>query len=122
MINKFSIEIQKEIDNILLKLQKWRNLFNIKTEYYYDGWAIFLKEKNVYPRSIVIFKSYDNNLYSIKSYEIHLRDFEKEEYHELYSIENINNKNELIKEIKDIIYGKDLETHTLKVVKNNFSQ
>ncbi|MHA2008669.1 MAG: hypothetical protein ACXABO_11480 [Promethearchaeota archaeon] len=120
MKDKFSVEIQREIDEIILKIQKWKNLFNIKVEFYSDGWAIFLREKNIYPRCIVIFKSYENDLYTVKSFEIQLRNFKKEEYNELYSLENIKNKNNLIQEIKDIIYGKDLGTQALKICKNNF--
>ena len=34
MINKFSEEIQKEIEGILNKIQVWNALFNIKLEFY----------------------------------------------------------------------------------------
>ena len=33
MKDKFSVEIQKEIEEIILKIQKWKNLFNIKVEF-----------------------------------------------------------------------------------------
>lgn len=84
MINKFSLEIQKEIEGIIKKTQSGKDLFSIKLEFYYDGWAIFLKEKNIYPRCIVIFKSYESNQFSVKSFDVYLQDYKKEEYHEIY--------------------------------------
>ena len=120
MSNKFSPEIQKEIENLLEKAQIWKNLFNIKLEFYYDGWAVFLKEKNIYPRCIVIFKSYENNQYSIKSYDIYLQNYKKEKYQELYSIENLRNQVDLIKELRDIIYGKDLGNQALQIYNETF--
>jgi len=92
MINKFSSETQKEIDGIIKKIKTWKDLFNINQEFYYDGWSISLKEKNVYPRCIIIFKSYESNQFSIRSFDIYLRNYQKEEYHEIYSVEKIKNK------------------------------
>ncbi|MCK4779987.1 MAG: hypothetical protein KAT57_07365 [Candidatus Lokiarchaeota archaeon] len=108
MKNKFSPEIQTEINEIINKIQRWKNIFDYKIEFYFDGWAIFLREKHVYPRFITVFKSYEANTYLIKSFEVSLKDYQKEEFKELYSIENINCINDLLKELKDIIYGKDL--------------
>jgi len=120
MINKFSPEIQKEIEGIIKKIQLWKDLFSIKLEFYYDGWAIFLKEKNIYPRCIVIFKSYESNQFSIKSFDIYLQNYKKEEYHEIYSVENIKFHSDLIMELKDVIYGKDLGNQVLQIYKKHF--
>lgn len=120
MKNKFSPEIQTEINEIITKIQKWKNIFEYKIELYFDGWAIFLRENNVYPRFITIFKSYDANTYLIKSFEVSLKDFQKEEFKELYSIENINSINDLLKELKDIIYGKDLIKEASNLYNNMF--
>lgn len=101
-------EHQNEIDNILIKIQPWKNLFFITVEHYFDGWAIFLKEKNIYPRNIVIFKAHYNNIYTLKSFEIITPDYGKEEYKELYFNEYIPNPEVLLRELKEVIYGKDL--------------
>jgi len=63
MENKFSPNIKSEVEDILKNLDFWNNYFSINLEFYFDGWAIFLKEKNLYPRCIVIFKSYNINLF-----------------------------------------------------------
>jgi len=120
MKNKFSPEIQTEINEIINKIQKWKNIFDHKIEFFFDGWAIFLREKNAYPRFITIFKSYKANTYLIKSFEVSLKDFQKEEFEELYSIENIDNINDLLEELKDVIYGKDLIKGVSKLYKNLF--
>lgn len=120
MINKFSPEIRKEIENLLEKAQVWTDLFNIKLEFYYDGWAVFLKEKEIYPRCIVIFKSYEKNQYSIKSYDIHFQNYKKEKYQEIYSVENLLNQVDVIKELKEIIYGKDLGSQALHLYNETF--
>ena len=122
MNNKFSEEIQEEIEGILKKTQAWKDLFNIKLEFYYDGWAVFLKEKNLYPRCIVIFKSNENMQYSIRSYNVYLQNYKKEEYQEIYSVENIRNQDDLIKELRDIIYGKDLGIQALKIYNDTFME
>ncbi|MHA1986159.1 MAG: hypothetical protein ACW98D_05910 [Promethearchaeota archaeon] len=121
MNSKFSQEIQDDIEEILKKIQFWKDIFCFDTEFYYDGWAIFLREKNLYPRCIVIFKSYENDLYSIKSFEVHLQRFKTEKYKELYSIENIKNKDALLVELKEIIYGKDLGNQVLSMCDDAFS-
>ncbi len=120
MKNKFSSEIQTELNEIKHEIQEWKNLFDIEIELYFDGWAIFLREKSIYPRSIIIFKSYENNTYTIKSFEIHLKEYEKEEFRELYSIEEINNKNHMLLELKEIIYGKDLMNNASNLYRANF--
>ncbi|MFX0083788.1 MAG: hypothetical protein ACFE94_18710 [Candidatus Hodarchaeota archaeon] len=121
MIKKFSPEIRKEIEGILRKTQQWKDLFNIKLEFYHDGWAIFLEEKNIYPRCIVIFKSYETNQFSVKSYDIYLQDYKKEEYHEIYLVESIKNKTDLLKELKAVIYGKDLGNKAMQIYNETFS-
>ena len=122
MINKFSPEIQKEIEGIIKEIQKWKDLFSIELEFYYDGWSILLKEKNIYPRCIIIFKSYESDQFSVKSFDIYLQNYEKEEYHEIYSVENIKNQYDLLRELKDVIYGKDLGNQVLQIYKNTFSE
>lgn len=107
MERKYSPEIQTEIDYILNKIP-FKNNFTVSLEFYIDGWAIFLKEQNMYPRSIVIFKSYKSDSFSIKSFEINPNNFEKEEYKELYFKDDINNIYLLLKELREIIFGKDI--------------
>ncbi|MFX1365110.1 MAG: hypothetical protein ACFFCE_19925 [Promethearchaeota archaeon] len=120
MNDKYSPEIQVELNKIIGDIKKWKNIFDSKIEFYYDGWAIFLREKNSYPRVITIFKSYKKKKYSIKSFEVTLKDLQKEEFEELYSIENIENINELLHELKDIIYGKDLIKEVSEIHGNSF--
>lgn len=120
MEHKFSQEINIEIDGILKEVNLWNEFFTFCLDFYSDGWAIFLNEKNLYPRRIVIFKSYTTNLYSIKSFEVYLNYDKKEEFKELYSVENINNQTHLLKELKEIIYGKDILNIASKLYKNNF--
>ena len=122
MKNKFSPEIQNEIDDIFEKIHIWKELFYFKVEFYFDGWAIFLREKNLYPRSIVVFKSYAKNTYSLKSFEIHLHNLKKEEFKEIYSKENIRIHENMLKELKEVIYGKDLLRNASKTYKNAFLQ
>ena len=70
MEEKNSSETQIQNKKILKFLKIWKKLFNIKISYYQEGWAIYLREKTLYPRYIVVFKPYTSNLYSIKSFEI----------------------------------------------------
>ena len=112
MEKKYSPIIQAEIEKILAKIQAFKKFFSINIEYYIDGWAIFLNEKNIYPRRIIIFKSYNNNSFSIKSFEINLNNPRKEENKELYSIINLENVDIVMKELKEIIYGKDIMKYT----------
>ncbi|MFW9897567.1 MAG: hypothetical protein ACFFD7_17310 [Candidatus Thorarchaeota archaeon] len=114
-------DVQDEIEFVTNKLQLWNNIFDIDTNLYIDGWAISLREKSLYPRSIVIFKSFETNLYVIKSFEVCLENFEAEKFRELYSIENITNQDDLLIELKEIIYGKDLGNQILKMCNDTFS-
>ncbi len=107
MEHKFSPKTQKEVNTVLDNLAEWKNLFSIGVDYFYEGWAIYLKEMSIYPRSIVIFKSYSEDYYSIKSFEIHSSK-EKEVFKELYVNEKIDTLSALYAEIKEIIYGKDI--------------
>ncbi|MFX1380045.1 MAG: hypothetical protein ACFFA4_13225 [Promethearchaeota archaeon] len=120
MKNSFSSDTQAEINKILKKIQIWKNLFEFKIELYFNGWAISLRETNLYPRYIIIFKSYDTNSYSIKSFEVHLKNYQKEEYKELYSNDHIRDTNSMLEELKEIIYGKDLMDQVSKIYKNAF--
>jgi len=108
MESKYSDKTQDEINRVLNELDPWKTLFSFKVSYYYEGWALTLKEKNVYPRLLVIFKPYVEGGYSVKSFEIHYDKNNNELYKELYLNEEIKNIQDLISEIKEIIYGKDL--------------
>ncbi len=121
MNKKFSPDTQTEINDILNNIQNWNNFFNSKIEFYFDGWAIFLREKFTYPRVITIFKSYNTSTYSIKSFEVTLKNLQTEEHKEIYSNEDIKSKSDLLKELKDIIYGKDLIQEASKLYNNMFS-
>ncbi|MFX1393332.1 MAG: hypothetical protein ACFFAH_07135 [Promethearchaeota archaeon] len=112
MENKYSLETQAEIENILEEIH-FKDSFFIKYEFFLDGWAIFLKEKTIYPRLIIIFKSYLKNYFSIKSFEIN-NNYKKERYNQLYFVEEIKSPEELIKEVKAVIYGKDIMNYTSK--------
>jgi uncharacterized protein YlbG (UPF0298 family) len=107
MNDKYSVKTQNEVNSILERLDEWKNLFFLEVRYFFEGWAIYMREKNTYPRSLVIFKSYSNDYYSIKSFEIHFNE-KKETYQELYINEKINTVQQLQSEIKEIIYGKDI--------------
>jgi len=107
MNDKYSLKTQNEVNSILEGLDMWKNLFFFEVKYFYEGWAIYMREKNTYPRSLVIFKSYSDDYYSIKSFEIHLSE-QRETYQELYSNEKIDMIQQLQSEIKEIIYGKDI--------------
>jgi hypothetical protein len=107
MDHKNSLKTQKEVNTVLNKLAEWKTLFSINVNYFYEGWAINLKEKSIYPRNIVIFKSYSEDHYSIKSFEIHSNK-EKDFFKELYANEKIYTLLNLYSEVKEIIYGKDI--------------
>ena len=107
MNDKYSLKTQNEVNSILEGLYMWKNLFFFEVKYFYEGWAIYMREKNTYPRSLVIFKSYSDDYYSIKSFEIHFSK-KKETYQELYINEKIDTVQQLQSEIKEIIYGKDI--------------
>jgi hypothetical protein len=107
MDRKYSHETQKEVSAVLDKLEEWKNFFSFKVVYFYEGWAIYLNEKSIYPRSIVIFKPYTENYYSVKSFEIHSSN-KKEIFKELYVNEKIDSLSKLFAEVREIIYGKDI--------------
>ncbi|MFX1597143.1 MAG: hypothetical protein ACFFBK_13890 [Promethearchaeota archaeon] len=120
MDNKYLPHIQNEINEILNKIHDWDKFFDSKIEFYFDGWAISLRDKNIYPRCIIIFKSYDNTDYSIKSFKVYFKNYKKEEFKELYFLENNKNKEDLLKELKKIIYGKGLIKETSRIYNNAF--
>ena len=117
---KYNPIVQQEINDILYRIDFWKQLFSIHIEYYIDGWAIYLREKTLYSRLIVIFKSEES--YSIKSFEIHNQALKKECYKELYHVKNITDREELIKELRAIIYGKDLIKSVYDKYNEHFSQ
>ena len=108
MEKKYSRKTQSIIDKFLELLESWKDLFFISTNFYIEGWAIFLREKNMFPRSIVVFSPYDSDYYSIKSFEISYDKNTKEIFTELYHKENIKGLNALFIELKEVIYGKDI--------------
>ncbi len=112
MEHKYSPKTQAEIEAVLTKIHTFNELFSISVEYFIEGFAIYLDEKNLYPRRIVIFKSYESDFFSIKSFEVNLKYNQKEEINELYSVKNLDTIEKLIKELKDIIYGKDIMRYT----------
>ncbi|MBY8986362.1 MAG: hypothetical protein KGD65_14905 [Candidatus Lokiarchaeota archaeon] len=107
MNDKYSLKTQNEINSILERLNEWKNLFFFEVKYFYEGWAIYMREKNTYPRSLVIFKSSSDDYFSIKSFEIHFSE-KNETYKELYINEKIDTIQQLFSEVKEIIYGKDI--------------
>ncbi|MHA1932729.1 MAG: hypothetical protein ACW96X_09335 [Promethearchaeota archaeon] len=121
MDGKVSQDIENDLEEILKELQYWEDLFYFKIDFYFDGWAVFLREKSLYPRCIVIFKSNENHLYSVKSFEVHFQDLKTESFKELYSIEKIKDTASLLIELKDIIYGKDLGKQVLRMYNDKFS-
>jgi hypothetical protein len=108
MENKYSLKTQNDINQILKKLEIWKNQFSIEISYYYEGWAINLTEKSIYPRLIIIFSPFNQDIYSIKSFEIHYEENKKETYKEIYVRNYLENIADLLKEVNEIIYGKDL--------------
>ncbi|TFG24584.1 MAG: hypothetical protein EU532_12410 [Promethearchaeota archaeon] len=108
MEKKYSRETQIKIEKFLNFLESWEDLFSISINYYVGGWAIFLREKNMFPRSIVVFSPYDSDYCSIKSFEISFDKNTKEIFTELYNKENIKGLNALFIELKEVIYGKDI--------------
>ena len=53
---------------------------------------------------------------------MHLKDYQKEEFKELYSVDNINNETTLLGELKEVIYGKDLMKEVSKIFNNAFTK
>ena len=105
---KYCSKTQKEVKTVLKSLFEWENLFSVKVKYFYEGWALYLREKSIYPRCIVIFKPYFKERFSIKSFEINFNKTKSESYKELYVNESICSISNLLSEIKQIIYGKDI--------------
>ena len=114
MKNKY---IEDQIHKILAYLDEWKELFSIKLNYYEEGWAISLREKNIYPRYIVIFKPYERESFSLKSFEIHFNKNNDESFNEIYYKTNIYKIDELLNEIKEIIYGKDIADKILRDIR-----
>ncbi|MFW9936557.1 MAG: hypothetical protein ACFFD5_02845 [Candidatus Thorarchaeota archaeon] len=108
MEDKYSLKTQSDITQILSSLEVWKKQFSFDISYYYEGWAINLTEKSIYPRLIVIFSSYHDDSYSVKSFEIYFDEHQKKFYKELYVNNKLDNILDLMKEINEIIYGKDL--------------
>lgn len=108
MEQKYSIQTQKQIDYLFIKLQVWKDLFFFKIEYHIDGWSIVLDEKNAYPRKIVIFKPFHKDSYSLKSFEVQQPVGKKCMFEELYSNEKISTIDDLVQDLREVIYGKDL--------------
>ncbi len=118
MEQKFSPDEQQEVQYLIQKIKGWQNLFFFELEYYFDGWAITLKEKTIYPRIIIIFKSNNSKSYSIKSYEVHDKIDGNKIHEELYSKINIKSKEKIVEELRQVINGKDL----MHCVKSKFKK
>ena len=119
MENKFDKKTEEEINNILKRIEIWKDFFFIDIKFFVDGWGIFLKEKRNYPRNIVIFKPHEKSCYTIKSFEILMTKSNNEKIKEIYSVENIKNQDNLYNELKEIIFGKDLLNNVLKIHRNS---
>jgi hypothetical protein len=65
-------------------------------------------EKASYPRLIVFFKPYNCNYFSIKSFEVFYDSKGTEKHSEMYSLDFICGLQNLLKELKEVIYGKDV--------------
>ncbi|MHA1641327.1 MAG: hypothetical protein ACTSUX_12640 [Promethearchaeota archaeon] len=111
MENKYSQNTEILINKLLTHVSNWKHLFKIDFQYFYDGWAIYLKEKLNFPRLITIFWSYQLQEFSIKSFE--LRDENDKYGYELFFKEKIKTIEEIKNIIKDVIYGMDLIHFTL---------
>lgn len=108
MEKKYEYDTQIQINELMEKLRIWKDLFSVKINFYIEGWATYLMEKNMYPRLIVIFKPYDCAYFSIKSFEVSYDAKANEKYSEIYSRDLIHGFQNLIFELKEIIYGKDV--------------
>lgn len=106
-MEKYSNDIQSQISTVLESISIWKDLFYIRQEFYIDGYSIILDEDVSYPRRIVIFKKFEGN-YSIKSFEINHEGGLKAKQNEIYSVSDIKEIKSLIKELRSVIYGKDL--------------
>ena len=105
---KYSKKTQSEIEELLKELNHWQRFFAITLNYFYEGWALYLREKTIYPRLIVVFKPYLNKCYLISSFEIHHTESNKELYKKLYFNDQIQTISEAVSEFNKILYGKDL--------------
>lgn len=105
-----SDNIQAEIEYIISNLSIWNYIFKIKKEFFLEGYTLFLEEQDkIYPRLIVIHKKYNNNNFSIHSYERTFNIEEcKEKFIEIYSIKEIENGEDLLKNLKRIFCGIDI--------------
>jgi len=108
MDSKYTISSQQEINSIMNFLERWKKIFSIKIQYFIDGWSISLTELTLYPRLIVIAKFNNYDYFEIKSFEVELNHIYQNEYKEIFALNRIKTKERLFKEIKEIIYGKDL--------------
>jgi hypothetical protein len=117
MESKYSLKTQKEIEALSDKIDEWKEIFTITLKYFCEGWAFYLREKNLFPRLIVIFKPYLEDSYILKSFDIHINLENNETYEELYTSEEFEDIDLLIKELKEVLYGKDLLKSELKKIK-----
>jgi hypothetical protein len=108
MENKYSRKTQTLIEKFLNYIESWNNIFSVSINYYIEGWAAYLTEKSMFPRSIVVFNPYDFDYFSLKSFEVSYDKNGKECFTEIYSKENIHGFENLLRELKDVIFGKDL--------------
>jgi len=108
MENKYSKKTQSLIEEFLSYIGSWKNIFSVSINYYIEGWAAYLREKSMFPRSIVVFNPYGFDYFSLKSFEVSYDKNAKELFTELYSKENIQGLENLLCELKEVIYGKDL--------------
>lgn len=116
MDNKYTISSQQEINSIMNFLERWKKIFSIKIQYFIDGWSISLTELTLYPRLIVIAKFNNCDYFEIKSFEVELNRIYQNEYKEIFALNRIKTKERLFKEIKEIIYGKDLFNNIKKQI------
>ncbi|TXT63545.1 MAG: hypothetical protein BAJALOKI3v1_350018 [Promethearchaeota archaeon] len=105
---KYSNKSQKEIKIILEYLDKWKCFFKVEIQYFIDGWSISLTELTLYPRYIVIAKLEGQDFFEIKSFEVSFNEAYEQVEKEIFSINQIFTLEDLFREIKEIIYGKDL--------------
>jgi hypothetical protein len=110
MEKKYEYDTQIQVGKLMKKLGIWKDLFSVKINFYVEGWAAYLMEKNIYPRLIVIFKPYDCDYFSIKSFEVSYDTKANEIHSEIYSQDLIYGFQNLFVELKEVIYGKDIIT------------
>ncbi len=110
MEKKYEHDTQIQVNKLMKKLGIWKNLFSVKIYFYVEGWAVYLTEKTIYPRLIVIFKPFDCDYFSIKSFEVSYDAKANEIHSEIYSRDLIDGFQNLFVELKEVIYGKDVIT------------